>query len=460
VTAPQTRAPSRRGALLAVLVVAQSLGVANASLIAVALPPLSAELGATAAQQQWIVDAYVLVLAAGLVLAGALADRWGSRRLLLAGLGVFSIASLACAITRSPSVLIALRAVQALGPAMVLPASLSILAASFPAGRERARALGIWGGASGLGVALGPLVGGALVAAFGWRWAFAFNAPLAVGLLVLAARIVAADRRGRPAHRIDWAGALLATGAMAALVFAIIQGPHDGWLSAPVVAVAGLSVALAAAFVVAERRHPAPLVDLSLLADRVLLAANLAAAAVVFAELGAAIYVSGFLQTYRGESPLEAGVGLLPLGIGIAVLAVLGGKLSQRVPARRQLAAGVLLSLLGAVMLSRAGSGSGPLSLLPGLLVLGAGVGFTLPAGTATVAGVHASRTGMASAIHNAARQLGGTLGVAVMGSILVTQSAAGTESAYVGGLQLAMLAAAACLGLTTAGLLVLTRSR
>ena len=456
----KTRAPARRGALLAVLLVAQSLGVANASLIAVALPPLAADIGASAAQQQWIVDAYVLVLATALVLAGALVDRWGPRRLLLAGLGIFATVSLACALTRSPSLLIALRALQALGPAMILPASLSIVAAAFAAGPERARAFGVWGAASGLGVALGPLFGGVLVTAFGWRWAFACNVPVALALLVLAARLVAPDRRARGVHRLDWPGALLATGAMAALVFAIIQGPHDGWLSPEVVGVGALSVALSAIFVVAERRHPAPLVDLSLLADRSLLAANLAAAAAVFAELGAAIYISGFLQTYRGLSALEAGVGLLPLGISIALLAFAGGRLAQRTHARRQITAGLVICFAGALMLSRVDSSSGTLGLLPGLLVLGAGVGFTLPAGTAAATGVHASRTGMAAAIHNAARQLGGTLGVAVMGSILVTQTTGSTASGYVDGLQLAMLSAAACLALAAAGLILLTRPR
>jgi DHA2 family methylenomycin A resistance protein-like MFS transporter len=458
--AARPRAPkARQGALLTVLVVAQTLGIANANLIVVALPPLSADLGASAPQQQWVVEAYVLVLAAGLVLSGALADRWGSRRLLLAGLSTFAIASLVCALAQSPALLIAFRALQAVGPAMVLPASLTIVARSFPPGAERARAFGIWGGASGLGVALGPLIGGVMVTAFGWRWAFAFNVPSALLLLCLAARIIDADPRTRVEHRLDWTGAALVTGAMAALVFAIIQGPHDGWLSDPVVGVGALSAALLVAFVRAERRHPRPLVDLSLVVHRPLLASNLAAAAVVFAELGASVCLSTFLQTYRGQSPLEAGLSLLPLGVGIALLAVLGGRLAQRIPARRQITTGLLLSLLGTLLLSRADADAGPAALLPGLLALGAGVGFALPAGTAAAANVPATRTGMASAIHNASRQVGGTLGVAVMGSVVITQSAAGTANAYADGLRAAMLSAAACLILAIAGLLALTRT-
>jgi DHA2 family methylenomycin A resistance protein-like MFS transporter len=432
--------------MLIILVVAQVMSVANQNLIAVALPPLSADLGASETQRQWIVDAYVLVFASLLVAGGVLADRYGRRRALLVGTGIFALGSLVCALAPSPGVLIAGRVVQALGPPLLLPASLSILTANVTDLRARARAIGIWGGASGLGVAVGPLIGGAVVSGLGWRWAFGVNVPVALGLIVAAVVLIPDDRPQPAVHRFDVAGGALITAALAALVFGLIEGPERGWASPAVLAAFALSLLLLAAFARTERRHPAPLVDLKLLTQRVFAAANLAAATIMFAMLATSVYLSAFLQSFRELSPLQTGLALLPLGGGVAVFAPLSGRMTARVNPRTLIIGGLLIVAAGAVWLSTIQAGDGAGELWPALLLFGIGAGIALPPSTSTAVGaVPAARTGMGSAIHNAGRQVGATLGVAALGSIVISH-ATGGAAAYADGLSAALLVAAGAL--------------
>jgi MFS transporter, DHA2 family, methylenomycin A resistance protein len=433
--------------VLAVLVSAQVLSVANSNLIAVALPQLSRDLGASDVQRQWIVDAFVLVFAALLVAGGVLADRYGRRRAFIAGLVVFAAGSQACALVSDPSLLIAARVVQALGPPLILPASLSIVTVTFANPRARARAIGVWGAGSGFGIAVGPLLGGVIVSGLGWRWAFGLSALAALGLASAALRLIPPDRPLAPTRRFDHVGAFLVTAVLASLVFGLIEGPVRGWTSPAVVLAFATTAALAGTFIRAERRHPAPLVDLELVRRPAFAGANLAAAALTFVLLATSVYLSEFLQTFRGSTPLEAGLALLPLGAATAVLAAVSGRLTARVPARRLIVLGLLCAAGGALLLSRGGAEH---SLWPALLAIGAGAGIALPATTATaVAAVAAARTGMASAIHNAGRQVGATLGVAVLGSIVTAHAA--TASTYSHGLSIALLVATATLLATAA---------
>jgi DHA2 family methylenomycin A resistance protein-like MFS transporter len=447
--------------VLAVLVTAQVLSVANSNLIAVALPQLSSELGASAAQRQWIVDAFVLVFAALLVAGGVLADRYGRRRALVAGLVAFTAGSLACAVASSAGVLIAARVLQALGPPLILPASLSIVAATFSDPVARARAIGVWGAGSGLGIAVGPLLGGVIVTALGWRWAFGLSALAAIALAAAALAVVPRDRPSAPARGFDHLGAFLVTAVLAGLVFGLIEGPARGWGSPPVLLAFAVAAALAVAFVSAEQRHPAPLVDLELVRRPVFAAANLAAATLMFVLLATSVYLSDFLQTFRDDTPLQAGLSLLPLGAATALLAAVSGRLTARVPARTLIVAGLLCAAAGALLLSRVGTEHSPAALWPPLLALGAGAGIAFPATTATaVAAVAASRTGMASAIHNAGRQVGATLGVAVLGSIVTAHAADGTAGAYADGLSIALLVATTTLLATAAVAIKLVPAR
>ena len=440
---------------LAVLVTAQVLSVANSNVIAVALPQLSGDIGASGVQRQWIVDAYVLVFAALLVAGGVLADRYGRRRALLIGLATFAIGSLACALVSDPGLLIAARVAQALGPPLILPASLSIVTATFADPLARARAIGVWGAGSGLGIAVGPLIGGIVVSGLGWRWTFGLSAIAAIGLAVAALAFVPRDRPSAPAARFDHLGALLVTAVLATLVFGLIEGPVRGWASPAVLSAFAATVALAGAFVAAERRHPAPLVDLELVRRPVFAAANLAAATVMFVLLATSVYLSDFLQTFRHDTPMAAGLALLPLGVATALLAAVSGRLTARVPMRTLIVVGLLCSAGGALLLSRIGAGDGSGSLWPALFALGAGAGIALPATTATaVAAVAAARAGMASAIHNAGRQVGATLGVATLGSIVTAHAAGGTSGDYANGLSVALFVGAIAL-LATAALTV-----
>lgn len=415
---------ARPRALLAVLVLAQVLTVANANMIAVALPPLAADLDASRTAQQWVVDVYVLVFAALLVAGGVLGDRYGRRRALLAGLVLFAVGSLACALATSPEVLIAARVVQGLAPPLVLPTSLALVAAAYADPLARAKAIGVWGAGSGLGVALGPLAGGVVVSAFGWPWVFGLSAPAAVLLALAAARLLRRDGAGARDVRFDLPGAALGTAGTAALVFAIIEGRERGWASAEVLGSALVAVVLLAAFVAVERRHAAPLVDLALLRRRRFAAANVGGAAVHFALLGTTVFLSAFLQEDRGLSPLETGLALLPLGGGVALFAPLAGRSTARVGVRGPMVGGILVAAAGAFLLSGIDASDGPLDLLPALALLGAGTGVALPPMTATAVSVaSAAQTGMASAVHNASRQLGGTLGVAVLGTVVFSSA-------------------------------------
>ena len=438
--------------MLVILVIAQVLSVANANLIAVALPPLSADLGASEVQRQWIVDAYVLVFAALLVAGGVLADRYGRRRALIVGLLLFASGSLASAVASSPGVLIAARVVQALGPPLVLPASLAILTSNVADPLERARAIGYWGAASGFGVATGPVFGGAIVAALGWRWAFGISVPIALALAVATVLVIRADVRPSSTARFDVAGALLITGALGALVFGLIEGPERGWGAGEVLLAFAASAVALVVFVVVERRHAAPLVDLALVRAPVFATANLAAATIMFAMLATTVYLSAFLQTFRELSPLETGLALLPLGGAVALLAPISGRLTAHVRPRTLIAAGLLCSAVGALLLSRVHGADGPGDVWLALLLLGAGAGLALPPTTSTaVSAVPKARTGMASAIHNAGRQVGATLGVAALGSIVVSHASAGGAAAYADGLSTALVVTAVLLAAVAA---------
>ena len=346
--------------------------------------------------------------------------------------------------------LIAARVLQALGPPLILPASLSIVTVTYADPAARARAIGIWGAGSGFGIAVGPLLGGVIVSGLGWRWAFGLSALAAIGLAAAAVAVIPRDRPAAPAHRFDHLGAVLVTAVLASVVFGLIEGPARGWTAPIVVLAFTATLASAVAFVIVERRHPAPLVDLELLRRPVFAAANLAAATLMFVLLATSVYLSEFLQTFQNSTPLETGLVLLPLGAATAVLAAVSGRLTAHAPARTLIVLGLLCAAGGALLLSRLGADQGTTGLWPALLALGAGAGIALPATTATaVAAVAAARTGMASAIHNAGRQVGATLGVAVLGSIVTAHAASGTAAAYADGLSIALVVAATTLLVT-----------
>jgi MFS transporter, DHA2 family, methylenomycin A resistance protein len=465
VTATTTPA-LERGRILATVTAAQVLSVASATVVAVALPSLARDLHAAGADQQWIVDAFVLVFASLLIAGGVFADRYGRRTALLTGLGLFSIGSLWCALAPTTELLIAGRVLQALGPPLVLPASLAIVTVTYADPRERAHAIGLWGAGSGIGLTLGPLLGGVVVTALGWRWVFGVNVPICALLALLAWRTIPRDRPERPDHRFDLAAALLLTTAVALLVFGLIEGRELGWGTPLVLGAFATAIALAAVFVRRERRHPAPLVDLRLLRHRAFVGANFGGAALYGTLTGLAVYVSVFLQQVQGRSALAAGLCLLPQGAMTALCAPVAGRMAARFGPRPPILAGMVAACAGTLALAGVDPGTPVADMWWNFALLGVALGIALPAMTVTaVAAVPAAQAGMASAIHNASRQLGQTFGVAVLGTIILARAGQAAQHselrgaaalAWTNGLHLALYVAAALLAVSAVVVAVL----
>lgn len=446
----------RPGRVLATVTAAQVLSVASATVIAVALPALSRALDADGAEQQWVVDSFVLVFASLLVAGGVIGDRRGRRDALVVGLVLFAAGSLWCVLAPTVEWLVAGRVLQALGPPLILPASLAIVTSTYREPGPRARAIGYWGAGSGLGVALGPLLGGLLVDGLGWRWVFGVNVAACALLVALALHQIPRDRPSKPTERFDAVAAVLITSAVALLVFALIEGRELGWTSAPVLGALAAASLLGAGFVACEQRHPAPLVDLGLLRHRAFVAANLGGATLYGALTGLAVYFSVFFQQIQGRSALEAGLCLLPQGVMTAACAPVAGRMTARLGPRPPILAGMAMVAVAVLALVTLERGTSVAGFWWAFALLGAGTGIALPAMTVTaLSAAPAARAGMASALHNASRQLGQTFGVAVLGTVILARAGEAGEggtidgagvAAWIGGLHAALLVAAASL--------------
>jgi MFS transporter, DHA2 family, methylenomycin A resistance protein len=434
--------PRGRGAALTVASAGYFFVLLDVTIVNVALARIGSGLGGSRAELQWVVDAYALVLAAGMLGAGDLADRAGSRRLFLGGLAIFGGASALCAAAPDAGVLIAARAIQGLGAAAILPSSLAIVNQLFPDPEERPRAIGVWAGLGSSAMIMGPILGGAMVGPLGWRAIFWLNVPLVAAALIGGIATLPEGPRAKGA-RPDWAGQALGTGALAALVFALIQGGEDGFPSAP--ALVGIAAAMAcfAGFVVAERRLSAvasrrggagfpaagngeapdarrPLVDLTWFRRAEFCGANAGAGLMNLGTLGGLFALGLYLQEGRGLSPLEAGLAIVPLAAPIALLTPFSGRLVGRVGPR--LPAGLGLAMSGSGYLGAALVGGGSIDSPVGWLFLalaGCGMGVAVPglvAGATEALG--SDRAGIASAMNNTSRQVGGAIGVALIGGL------------------------------------------
>ena len=451
---------------VAVLAGSQFLAVMSTTVVSVALPAIGAGLHASAAGRLWIVDAYVIVYSALLVAGGTIGDRRGRKGMFLLGLVLFAAGSLADSLAPSTGWLLAGRVLQGLGPVLLVPGSLTIIRALFADERRRAQAIGLWSTGSGLGMAAGPVVGGLIAAHWGWRWVFGFNVPLALVLLLIAAwAIPRPESGGSPggssppsqhsapvAARLDWAGTVLGCACVAAVAFALIEGNPLGWTSPPVLAGFALSAGALAAFVARERRAPgmgaAPVVDISLFRRPAFAAANVAALVVFFAFIGAIVFLSAYFQQVRGDTPVAAGLQVAVLGLAFAVTAPLSGRLTGQVGARWPMVAGLVATAAAMFGLLRLGpqfpdTGAG--ATWWDFALAGAGVGLCLtPMTQLAVSAAPASRAGMASSVHNALRQFGQVLGVAVLGAIVYAHGPQG----FITGLHTAMwLSGTALLG-------------
>jgi EmrB/QacA subfamily drug resistance transporter len=410
--------PSKPLVLVALLVASFVINL-DTTLVNVALPTLTRELGATTAQLQWVVDAYNLVFAALLLTSGSLSDRFGRKGMLLAGLLVFGVASFVGGYATSPAELIAARAVMGLGAAMTFPATLSLLTGVFTTRKERALSIGLWGATGGMAIALGPIVGGFLLEHYSWSSVFYTLGP--VSLVVVALVALCVPRAQNPAqHRLDFLGLVLSGGFMGLLVYTIIEAPGRGWASAPSLGGFAGTALLLIAFIVGERRSAEPMLDVRLFKDMRFSAASASVTVAFFTLFGFIFLMTQFFQFVRTYSPLSTGVHLLPVAVSVAVGSTIGTRLAVRVGTKAIVTAGLVLQ--AAFYFWVASDISPTLSygiIAIQMVVYGLGMGLTSAPATESIMGaVAADQAGVGSAINDSTRLLGGTLGVAVIGSV------------------------------------------
>jgi EmrB/QacA subfamily drug resistance transporter len=426
VATPSSTAYQRRWWALAVLCLSLAvLGMDN-TILNVTLPTLARDLGATGSQLQWIVDAYILVFAGLLLTMGALGDRYGRKLTLNAGLLVFMVGSAASAFAGSPQVLIAARAAMGIGAALIMPATLSIITNIFPP-TERGRAIGVWAGVAGLGIILGPVIGGWLLEHLWWGSVFLVNLPV-VALTIGAGRPLLPESRDPNATPLDPIGATLSIAALVTLVYGIIQAPEDGWTDPLILAAFAVAAVLSAAFIQWERRVQHPMLRMEFFRNPRFSAASGAIAMAFFALFGSVFLLTQHLQFVLGYTPLQAGVRILPIA-ALIVAAPLAARLTERIGTKLVVAAG-LLTVAGALwLLSTVQLGDGYGLVAGALALLGAGMGLTMAPATESIMGsLPLAKAGVGSAMNDTTRQVGGALGVAVLGSILAASYAAAIQ--------------------------------
>lgn len=396
----------------------------DTTIVNVALPTLVRDLHTSNSQLQWVVDAYNLVFAALLLACGSLSDRLGRKGMLLAGLGVFGTASVVGGLTSTAGELIAARCFMGLGAAMVFPATLSLISNVFADRAERARAIGLWGATAGMAVALGPIAGGWLLARFSWSSIFFAMAPVAALAAALVAFSAPRSRDARAPH-IDRLGFALSTLAMALLVYTIIEAPVHGW-SAPrtLAGFAGAAILLGA-FIAWERRARAPMLDVSLFRNPRFTAASGSVTVAFFSLFGFIFLMTQYFQFFKGYSPLSTGLHLLPVAITVAVASVLGTKLAVRVGTKLVVALGLVTVAAFYAWVSTVSVSTAYTTIAVQMVVYGIGMGFTsAPATEAIMGEVPTRKAGVGSAVNDTTRLLGGTLGVAVIGSVYASSYA------------------------------------
>jgi EmrB/QacA subfamily drug resistance transporter len=416
-----TVSPRRRQLILAICCLSLFIVGLDVTIVNIALPALRDELDSSVSGLQWVLDAYTLVLASLLILSGSTADRVGRRRTFQTGLALFTAGSLLCSIAPSLNWLILFRMIQAVGGSMLNPVAMSIITNTFTEPRERARAIGVWGGVVGLSMALGPVLGGALVAGLGWRSIFWINVPIGVAAFVLAALFIPESRAAKP-RRIDPVGQVLVLLTLASLTYGIIEGPAAGWSSPEIVGCFALSAAALAALLVYEPRREEPLLDLRFFRSVPFSGATLIAVS-AFGALGGFLFLNTlYLQDVRGLSALHAGLYTLPMAAMTAVVAPLSGRFvgahGPRLPLI--LAGGVIT--VAVLPLTRVTETTPSWLLLTCYLVFGIGFGLVnAPITNTAVSGMPREQAGVAAAIASTSRQVGSSLGIAVIGAAVVS---------------------------------------
>jgi EmrB/QacA subfamily drug resistance transporter len=414
------------------------------TVVNVALPSIQRDLGTDLSELEWIVTGYALTFAALMLIGGKLADLLGRRLIFVAGLAVFTASSLACGLADSPDVLIGARIVQGVGAALMNPATLSIIAATFPP-EQRGMAIGIWAGVSALALAIGPLVGGLITQHIDWSWIFFINVPVGIAGIAASFLFIPESRDESEEQRLDLPGLLTSAIGLFALTFALIEANTYGWTSGRILGGFAIAAAALAAFVVLEQRQRLPMLDLTLFRSGTFAGAILSVLLVALAMFGVFFFVSLYMQNILGYSAVQAGAAFLPMTILVMVLAPIAGKTSDRIGSRWLIAVGMSLVGIQLVYFSQLGVAASYWDLLPALFVGGIGMALVMtPSAAAAVRSVPVDKSGVGSAVLNAARQVGGAMGIAVMGAIIAHDVGNDrTKEAFVDGFSTALGVAA-----------------
>ncbi len=435
------------------------------TIVNVALPAIEHSLHMSISSLEWIVTAYALTFAALLITGGKLGDMFGRRKMFIVGLVVFTLASLACGLAPSAGFLIGARAVQGIGAALMNPATLSIITATFPP-KERGQAIGIWAGVSALALAIGPLLGGLIVDNINWHWIFYVNVPVGVVGIVVSYFFITESRDTSHEQSIDLPGLATSGGSLLALSYALIEGNKHGWTSPEILGLFAGAAVLLAAFILLEMRQRLPMLDLSLFKIGSFVGANLVAMLVSLGMFGVFFFISLYVQNVLGYSPTKAGAIFLPMTVLIILVAPIAGKLSDRIGSRWLMGAGMSILGVSLLLYQRIGLHTGFWSLLPQLVLGGVGMALTMsPMTSAAMGSVPIDKAGVGSGVLNSFRQVGGSLGIALMGAILLsyehpTTSKQVASQQFVDGLHAALLVSAVIAFAAAAVAIVLVRTK
>ena len=460
-----TATAKRKWLALALLSVVQFMVVLDIAIVNVALPSIQVDLGFSQENLQWVISAYALFFGGFLLLGGRSADLLGRRRIFLGGLVVFTLSSLFAGLAWSEASLIAARAFQGLGAAIITPAALSILSTTFHEGRERNIALGVWGAVGGFGAAAGVLMGGILTDALSWEWIFFVNVPVGVLAIVLAP-ILLDESRDSSVKTFDLPGAVLVTAGLSSLVYAITQAGRDGWLAGTTIGFAVVSLALLAGFVGWELRHPEPLMRFGLLRTKTVAGANVAGFIMGTAMFSMFLMLTLYMQQVLGYSAMETGVAYLAVAGTAIIWSGVAAQLVTRIGVKPVLVSGMTFLTAGLIFFTQVSvGGSYVTDLLPGFLLIGVGIGFSfVPITIAALAGVEPAEAGLASGLINTSQQIGGALGIAALSTIATSQTedavsaGTGVPSALVDGFTNAFVAGAIIAGIGIVAALTLIR--
>lgn len=415
--------PQRPGLALALVCVAMFMLMLDMTIVAVALPDIQADLHADLGDLQWVVDAYTLPLAALLLTAATLGDRFGRRRLFSAGMAIFTLGSLACALAVNPLMLNAMRAVQGVGAAMLFGTAMPILGHAYPDVRARAKAIGAFGATLAGATAVGPLLGGLIVDNAGWQWIFAINVPIGA-LAFLAARVGLPESRAEKARRVDVAGTALLTISLAALVFGLIRGQSEGWGSGIIVGSFALAAVALVVFLVRAAHADEPMVDLELFRRPGFVGIGVAGFVIAGTIVAATNYVGLYFVNTLGYTPFEAGLRFLPLTVTSFIAAPVVARIGHRVPTVVTIGGSLLLVTIGLVWASRVDASSDWTALAPGFVLAGIGLGASSAVlSSAALASVEPDRAGMATGVVNTLRQVGTAAGVAGLGAVFAART-------------------------------------